>query len=120
MIFVVAGVEFGRLAGIVSCRADEVGSVTEGLRGGGIATAGLDVTPAPLVTVMLGVGSARRLCCVSLQMPPSKRSEGFRGDRRAASFSCSVTTAVSRKRGAGLRAGVSRSGCHENLGKPFS
>lgn len=73
MIFVVAGVEFGRLAGIVSCRADEVGSVTEGLRGGGIATAGLDVTPAPLVTVMVGVGSARRLCCVSLQMPPSKR-----------------------------------------------
>lgn len=34
MIFVVAGVEFGRLAGVVSCRADEVGSVTEGLRGG--------------------------------------------------------------------------------------
>ena len=37
-----------------------------------------DVTPAPLVTVMIGVGSARRLCCVSLQA-----SEGFRGDRRA-------------------------------------
>lgn len=34
MIFVVAEVEFGRLAGVVSFRADEVGSVTEGLRGG--------------------------------------------------------------------------------------
>lgn len=44
MIFVVAGVELGRLAGVVSFRADEVGSVTEGLRGGGIATTGLDVT----------------------------------------------------------------------------
>jgi len=44
VIFVVAGVELGRLAGVVSFRADEVGSVTEGLRGGGIATAGLDVT----------------------------------------------------------------------------
>ncbi|GER39048.1 RNA-dependent RNA polymerase [Striga asiatica] len=32
VIFVVAGVEFGRLAGVVSFRADEVGSVTEGLR----------------------------------------------------------------------------------------
>lgn len=40
----VAGVELGRLAGVVSFRADEVGSVTEGLRGGGIATTGLDVT----------------------------------------------------------------------------
>lgn len=44
MIFVVAGVELGRLAGVVLFRADEVGSVTEGLRGGGIATTGLDVT----------------------------------------------------------------------------
>ena len=42
MILVVAGVELGRLAGVVSFRADEVGSVTEGLRGGGIATTGLD------------------------------------------------------------------------------
>lgn len=44
MIFVVAGVELGRLAKVVSFRADEVSSVTEGLRGGGIATTGLDVT----------------------------------------------------------------------------
>lgn len=44
MIFVVAGVELGRLAGVVFFRADEVGSVTEGLCGGGIATTGLDVT----------------------------------------------------------------------------
>ena len=42
----VAGVELGRLAGVVFFRADEVGSVTEGLRGGGIATTGLDVTSA--------------------------------------------------------------------------
>lgn len=44
MIFVVAGVELGRLAGVVFFRADEVGSVTEGLRRGGIAITGLDVT----------------------------------------------------------------------------
>lgn len=44
MIFVVAGVELGRLAEVVFFRADEVGSVTEGLCGGGIATTGLDVT----------------------------------------------------------------------------
>lgn len=44
MIFVVAGVELGGLAGVVFFRADEVGSVTEGLCGGGIATTGLDVT----------------------------------------------------------------------------
>lgn len=31
MIFVVAGVELGRLARVVSFRADEVGAVTEGL-----------------------------------------------------------------------------------------
>lgn len=37
MIFVVAGVELGRLAEVVFFRADEVGSVTEGLCGGGIA-----------------------------------------------------------------------------------
>lgn len=37
VIFVGAGVALGRLAGLVFFRADEVGSVTEGLCGGGIA-----------------------------------------------------------------------------------